>query len=307
MSELDSATVWRFFDGRPGHDNQSAGLVRSLGTRLALQLHDIPATKQGWKAFDSTRVARNIPNPTLIIGAGRRTHHLMLMAQALYGGRTVVMMRPSPSPEKFDLCLIPAHDHPALTSNILVTQGALNIIQPRSARTDSTAMVLLGGPSRHYDWLDKEIAHQVDTVVARTPTHRWTICDSPRTPERTQALLRSHQNYVHWSDEGPGWLAEQLPLANPIWVTEDSVSMVYEALSTGAAVGILGVARRRRSRVAGGIATLIADGLVTPYGMWVGGQQLPRNSPPLAEADRCAGWIVDNWFTGGPGGCPRIG
>ena len=34
--------VWRFSDGKPGHDCQSLGLVDALRRRLPLQCYDIP-------------------------------------------------------------------------------------------------------------------------------------------------------------------------------------------------------------------------------------------------------------------------
>ena len=34
--------VWRFSDGKPGHDNQSLGLVDALQRRISIKIYDIP-------------------------------------------------------------------------------------------------------------------------------------------------------------------------------------------------------------------------------------------------------------------------
>ncbi|MGB5440816.1 MAG: hypothetical protein WBN90_14350, partial [Gammaproteobacteria bacterium] len=34
--------VWRFSDGKPGHDNQSLGLVDALQRRIPIETYDIP-------------------------------------------------------------------------------------------------------------------------------------------------------------------------------------------------------------------------------------------------------------------------
>ena len=34
--------VWRFSDGKPGHDNQSLGLVDALQRRIPIDIYDIP-------------------------------------------------------------------------------------------------------------------------------------------------------------------------------------------------------------------------------------------------------------------------
>ena len=87
-----------------------------------------------------------------------------------------------------------------------------------------------------------------------------------------------------------------LARAGQAWATADSVSMVYEALTAGAAVGILDVPRKRASRISRGLDRLAADGWVTSVVDWQ--QRPPLHRPPgvFNEAERCARWIVERWF-----------
>jgi hypothetical protein len=96
---------------------------------------------------------------------------------------------------------------------------------------------------------------------------------------------------------GPDWLARQLAAAVEVWVTEDSVSMVYEALTAGARVGVLPMPRRRvRSRVSRGLEQLVAEGYVTRYSDWCESRVLSPPPVRLAEADRCAALILSRWY-----------
>jgi hypothetical protein len=69
--------------------------------------------------------------------------------------------------------------------------------------------------------------------------------------------------------------------------------MVYEALSSGARVGLLPVPRKRPdTRVLRGLADLIDQGFVTPYASWHETRNLPPPPHPLREADRCAELVL---------------
>ena len=92
----------------------------------------------------------------------------------------------------------------------------------------------------------------------------------------------------------PEWLPYRLAEAPRVWATEDSLSMVYEALSAGAAVGLLTVPRRGSDRVTREMTQLIADGVLTSYEDWRQRQALTGSGQPLNEAARCAQWISEH-------------
>lgn len=95
---------------------------------------------------------------------------------------------------------------------------------------------------------------------------------------------------------GPDWLPAQLARAGQIWVSADSVSMVYEALTAGAAVGVLDVPRKRSSRISRGLDKLTGEGWITPFADWQRHPRLKRPPQTFNEAERCARWIAARWF-----------
>jgi mitochondrial fission protein ELM1 len=101
---------------------------------------------------------------------------------------------------------------------------------------------------------------------------------------------------LSWQGEDSGRrVAAQLARSHSAWVTEDSVSMVYEALTAGVATGLLEVPARGRDRVAAGIRRLAATGQVTPFGDWAAGRFLQPPAEVFDEANRCAEWIGAHW------------
>lgn len=296
--------VWRFRDGKAGHDNQSQGLIDALTALRPVDCATLAPLP--WPVAFAAGLRRRwpdasgLPAPDLLIGAGHRTHCSLLAARRACGGRIVVLMRPSLPLTLFDLCLIPEHDMPPLRSNVLATRGALNRIQPAQTLDSSQGLFLIGGPSAHFGWDSAALYRQIAAIAAADSPVSWTLTTSRRTPaeflENLRPLVDKRLQVVPVAETGPDWLPAQLARAGQVWVTADSVSMVYEALTAGAAVGILETPRQRPSRIGRGLERLTAEGWVTPFAEWRPGRTLHRPPGLFNEAERCARWIVERWF-----------
>ena len=294
--------IWQIYDGKPGHDNQSRGLVNALCRLGNCSSHDIAA--DGLK-FSLLHCLANkfppgdhLPRPDFIIGAGHGTHLPILCAKRAYGGGSVVIMQPSLPVRWFDFCLVPDHDQPEPAGNIIVTRGAINTVLPSREHDDNFGLILVGGPSRHFYWNEQEILDQIRAILIHDDTVSWQISDSPRTPPATSNALSqleiSHMTYHSWQRTGTGWVAKQLAQAGRVWVSSDSISMIYEALTSGAATGVLSVPVKKPGKLTRTINILIADGIVTPFPDW--GNWRPLSPPPFVidEALRCAGLLLKN-------------
>ena len=296
--------IWRFSDGKAGHDHQSQGLIAALERYQALEVVTLPplpataALKAGlWGRWADWMA---LPAPDLLIGAGHRTHLSLLAARRCRGGKTVVLMRPSVPLALFDLCLIPEHDTPPVRANVRVTRGALNHLRPSTALEPWRGLLLIGGPSAHFDWDAAGLYRQIAAILAATPHMSWTLTNSRRTPAGFLAGLsaasKERLTLMPLAETGANWLPQQLAQSGQVWVTADSVSMVYEALTVGAAVGVLHVPGNQTSRIAQGIDRLAAQGWVTRFADWRPGIELTRPPGVFDEADRCACWISQQWF-----------
>lgn len=296
--------IWRFSDGKAGHDNQSRGLVQALA-RLrsveAVTLEPVSPTAALAILLGHRRSAwGEQPNPDVLLGAGHRTHLSLLAARRMRGGKAVVLMRPTLPLHLFDLCLIPEHDAPPLRSNVLITCGALNRIQPSSSAESDQGLLLIGGPSAHFGWDDEMLYRQIAMIVADSLMMHWTLTTSRRTPssflEGLQITSDQELTVVPVTQTDPDWLPTQLAKTRLVWVTADSVSMVYEALTAGAAVGVLEIPQRRTGRISRGLDRLAVEGRVTFFTNWQQSRQLGRPTQPFNEAERCARRIIERWF-----------
>ena len=297
-------TLWRISDGKAGHDAQSRGLTSALARIVRCEIFDIRVTPQAgyWSALfgPGPDAARELPDPDLIIGAGHRTHLPMLRARRARGGHAVVIMKPTLPTRWFDLCFIPEHDHPPDQTNIKTTKGAINTIIPSPVCDPDKGLILIGGPSRHYRWDENRLLLQLLHIAERSSI-RWDVTDSPRTPDSTRVhLSKTVSNnlvYTPYNKTPPDWIGTHLHTCGQVWVTEDSVSMLYEALSSGSSVGLLDVpARKNTDRLTKAIRHLADEGMITTYDQWATTGSLKPPAAPLYEADRCARIVAEKFM-----------
>jgi mitochondrial fission protein ELM1 len=292
-----SHIFWLLLDGKPGHETQSLGLAEAISSRVPCKIHRLCLQgDRGWLARvrSAMRAAATLPAPDFIIAAGHATHLPLLWLARRHRARSIVLMKPSLPPGWFDVCIAPEHDFPngGARDNIVLTRGALNRVTPASGEKMGK-LVLLGGPSKTHGWDGPALLEMLAKV---TTGSGWHLTDSRRTPvgflEQIREKLPGLSAISH-RDTPPGWVAEQLRQAGNVWVTEDSVSMVYEALTSGANVGLLPVPRRvKESRVLKGIDSLLRDGYLTPFERWLTSGDLAPPPERLDEAGRCAALLV---------------
>jgi hypothetical protein len=210
----------------------------------------------------------------------------------------VVLMKPSLPRRWFDLCILPQHDGIAADAHTLVTAGAINRIRPSDARRAERGLMLIGGTSKHFAWDSDAVQLQIKSILARTPDMHWTLTTSRRTPDDFLAQLPPVPNLaiVPHTATSPDWLPDQLARCGTAWVTPDSASMVYEALTAGADVGVFDLPVNPTSRVGWAIAHLADAQRITRFVNWCAHGTLHPNTQPLAEADRCAAWILRAYF-----------
>lgn len=266
--------IWRLTDGKPGHMQQTLGLAQALSRRIACTCLDIDLRERASGLLDALLgrfpAGAGLPRPGLVIGAGHGTHLALLAARRATGAKAVALMKPSLPLSLFDLVIVPAHDGLAESDRVINTLGVLNPMQGGEKQPGSL-LFLVGGPSKHVRWDDASVLHQVaEVAAAQAPEAGWQLTDSRRTPAGLSAELqrRYGARFQPWAGCPPGWLAARLASTESVWVSEDSVSMVYESLTAGCRVGLLQLPAGHDSRIARGVARLVGEGYVTPYAAW---------------------------------------
>lgn len=293
-------TIWRLTDGKPGHEKQTLGLARALLRARPGECFAVPVASR-WRSLAHWLSGRfpegkGLADPDLILAAGHATHPALLAARRARGGLAVVHMKPSLPLSLFDLCVIPEHDDPPLGPNVIPVRGVLNDVVAAGTHLPGKGLFLVGGASANSRWDDLSVRQAVAAIARACPDVAWTLTTSRRTPATFLAdFLEPPGNLrlLPHTETEPGWLERALAEAGQVWVSEDSVSMLYEALTAGAAVGLLRLADARDSRVRRGVERLVSEGWVTPYERWRPGTALATGPGGFNESDRVAGLILD--------------
>lgn len=296
--------LWMLTDHKPGHTSQLQGLAQRLQAHTDVDVHWLDAEKlqSQWQDWLLKRWPgpADLPAPDLVIGAGSATHALILLARRVFGCMAVVIMRPAIPLFLYDAAIVPRHDRPPLRDSILTTSGVMNTVTPRPSASPATAhTMLIGGISKHFHWSSAEIVTQIQAIVDANPAVHWTLTNSRRTPDDFGDLLQQKQlaqvTFVPHTETPRGWLATQLGQSSEVWVTPDSVSMVYEAITAGAAVGLFKLDPRAHGRILAGLNDIQAQHLCTPFTRWQTTRHLPVPSARLWEAERAACWLLDRY------------
>lgn len=286
-------SVWRFRDGLAGHERQTDGLLQGLRHWTDVDVLEVDETRANRLLGEPRRDHQ----PDLLIGAGHTVHRPLLRARWRFGGKSVVLMKPSLPTVLFDLVLVPEHDELWFTAHVERTRGALcPFVDSESERGRGT--ILLGGTNRYFHWDNEAVAAQVASLVAALPDVHWTLSDSRRTPAGLLPALPQLPNLMamSWHDTPQGWVIEQLAKSSYAWVSADSASMLYEALSAGCAVGVLDLPQRERdNKLERGIVALASDGLVarSSTGFDLSSQ---LGQLPLRENLRAGRLILERFF-----------
>lgn len=300
--------IWLLTDNKPGHRNQLKGLGNRLRVKAGASLFWIDAHDAKvpfWRALLAIppTLDKALPHPDLIIAAGSGTHGLLLSLRRLRKAKTLVIMKPGFPRTWIDGSIIPAHDGVAQSRDTLITDGVINTITPLARITDKPeALLLLGGPSPHFDWDDDVVYGQVAHLIGEYPQWRWTISGSRRTPEALRARLEDlsgpRVTVANPDDTHEDWLNHRVAASRAIWVTPDSMSMVCEATTSGVPTGLFQLSERPGSRVASGVQRLVEMGYVARWSdhATVMGGKIGQEKH-LWEADRAANWVIHRWLS----------
>ncbi|MBU0485942.1 MAG: mitochondrial fission ELM1 family protein [Proteobacteria bacterium] len=311
--------IHAFFDTRKGHEKQTRGVLQALAALTPVQVteHRLPLPSLLTRITDWLRYLLapilpdrkiNLSDTDLIIGTGSRCHIPMLLA-----GRQNRASNPkiitSMSPDrillnKFDLCLVPLHDDIPEADNILKTTGPPCPVSNKGQHDKAKGLILIGGiNNKSHHWQTPVITKQVKEVIKADPEIHWTVSSSPRTPTGTIELLEiicrecDNADFFRAEDTGDGWIEKQYEQNSTVWVTADSMSMTYEALSAGCRVGVFPIKwKKNNNKYQRSLASLIEKNLILPFEEWQKGKSFGRQTLLLDEAGVCAKEILKRWW-----------
>ena len=282
--------IWRFLDGKAGHDKQSLALVQSLKNQVKCRTFDINVQSQRNPIlniiFKNYKLPEGITKPDIAIGAGHKTHLHLLAIKRCFGTKIVVIMKPSLPLKLFDLCVIPKHDDVKSGSNIFITNFPLVNFNLNTKKKENTALFLIGGPSKHFYWDSKIVLEQIKNISKKFKFKKLLITTSRRTPidfinEFNKLKIKNIKLYEHTKIIND-WLDKNIIKVKNIWVTNDSYSMLIEAIASGAYTDILELKTKQGSSLSREINAIK--------------KRIRNNITIQNEAERVSKFIQKIWF-----------
>ncbi|MBD1231168.1 mitochondrial fission ELM1 family protein [Acinetobacter seifertii] len=280
-------------DGKAGHRSQALGLFQAMQRQQAnatfeeVSIHDLPIFSL-INAFFSSKKSLFKQVPDFIFGVGSHTHfRVWLLGKIFKKAKTVILMKPNLPIAWFDYAVIPEHDGIPANSRVIVTRGALNPIRNENRHQKARILIALGGSSKRHQWNQEKVLLSVQQIVEHNPNSEIILTTSRRTPAKFIDILRQ-QSFAQYLQICPveqtpqGWIFEEMQKAEAVWVTEDSVSMIYEALTAGCRVGVITMDRLKQDRITNSVDVLLEKKFIAN----VSDINLLPEGQLLQEADR---------------------
>ncbi|AMV72668.1 hypothetical protein JCM30471_11840 [Desulfuromonas carbonis] len=277
-TDIRGRTLLVLSDGKPGHLNQSLAFADLLGLQAAVR--EVAFAFAGAKGLSYLldrcglhsphlfQVKGALPDCCAVAAAGSATYYAAKVIARQLGVPVAAIMLPRGYRYDFDLILAQAHDRPPQRANILTLP--INLCRPRpqglvAAVPGKTSVALvIGGPSRHFQMDPETLRSQIEAIFALFPGADLLVTSSRRTPAAVEALLETFpfRRRVLYSREPINPIPDFLALSDYVFVTEDSTSMISEAVSFGAArVEVLPLqSTGARNKVGTMVATLAQRG-----------------------------------------------
>ena len=282
--------IWRLIDGKAGHDKQSLALVENLKNQTSckvfninIQNHESPFVALIFKKYNLDKL---LTKPDIAIGAGHKTHLYLLAIKRCFDAKIIVILKPSLPFKFFDLCVIPKHDDVKSKKNIITIQTALVNFNSSMKKKENVALFLIGGPSKHYYWNTKLILEKIKNISKQYEFKRLLLTTSRRTPvnfvnEFNNLKIKNVKLYEHKKIDND-WLDKNITKVKNVWVTNDSYSMLIEAIASGANTNILDLEIKKKSKLSEEIEKIKKN--------------IRKKFPIPNEAKRVSEFIQKIWF-----------
>lgn len=255
-----SLKCWIITEGMIGTENQCLGVTDALGLTpivKRISLNEPWKTLTPWLHLEQSYTFTEkltAPWPDLLITSGRKAVAASRYIKKQSQGATFTLhiQDPKCSARDFDLITVPHHD--ALRGdNVIVTHGAPNRIthdlleKAKNEFADqfqntpsSKVAILIGGNSRAHN-MTKKVMETLVNQINQMDCFAM-ITASRRTGKENLEFLHQHlrkENIFLWDNTGENPYHAMLAYADHIIVTEDSVSMISDAGTTGKPVSVV--------------------------------------------------------------------
>jgi mitochondrial fission protein ELM1 len=147
--------------------------------------------------------------------------------------KVISILAPNLYKNQFDIICSPTHDIKKLSNanNVIYFEGSLAKVSTNEV-DEGIGFIGIGGINKHYLFDQDAIMHQIEFLLSLYPQKKWFLFTTRRTPNEMSkkvSNLASKNNNLIIADDNYDGIIEKASIKV---VTQDSVNMVYESLST---------------------------------------------------------------------------
>ena len=223
--------VIHIFDQRPGHSNQGNILLQSLVNELNCSSSEC--------SIDNIDKLKPSSNRLILIGVGHRAHKALLQQKKLlsksHNTTLIAVLRPTFNAKKFDVIVAPEHDYHdrKMPTNSLLFKGSLcktSLVKPENNKL----VVCIGGPIKNVPFEKRVLIDNLKFIIDTHQQFKISIFNSRRTPDDVWSEISCYENIkLHDSNDTDfNFFNQSLVSASKKFITPDSISMIFESLSS---------------------------------------------------------------------------
>lgn len=246
-------------DGKKGHEKQVSALLEELNKTIDITIYEeqftISKVKKAFFFIDyiSSKLEGFFKNNyslisgltnkqrkkfeekqfDIVIGAGSGPHIQLLKYKHEFNAKIISVLTPSFFKERYDLICSPTHDNNKFKKkdNVIFFKGSLARVSDENP-VENIGFIGIGGKNKHFVFNQKKLYQQIEYAVSIYPNLDWKVFPSRRTPKDMlndlNGLTLKYDNITMCKKD----IDETIKNASIKIVTQDSVNMVFECLST---------------------------------------------------------------------------
>ena len=249
-------------DGKIGHEKQVKVLLDEVGKSIEVSITEYDVQPFSTQRFLSC-LFKKLPfidnEFDIIIGAGHSTYSKILNFKKVSKKKAIAIavLVPSLFKNRFDLICAPLHDSYKIknTNNVIFFEGSLAKVSDREPSSD-IGFIALGGQNNHYKFNESHILKQIKYMLSLYPSKTWHIFNSRRTSKKMNDQLSSLANendnvLIVLNDDANKDISfdETISSASLKLISQDSMNMVYESLSTKGSTILFNMKYLRKNKV----------------------------------------------------------
>ena len=270
-------------DGKKGHEKQVQALLEELSKTIDIKIyqedyHISPlkrffdifhhSTSYVFKKYDSCKIIKsyNQNDINLVIGAGSNIHTRLLLLKKflkdIYNKDIIAIsvLTPSLFKNEFNFICAPNHDEIKLSNikNTIFFEGSLAKVSIQEP-DDSIGLIGLGGINNHFIFNEDDLIKQIEYILSLYPNKDWYLFSSRRTSDlmidKVKTLTDSVSNLIVAHEN----FDEIIKHASIKFITQDSMNMVYESLSTKGQTFVFNMKYKNENKITKQIKKLIEN------------------------------------------------